>query len=380
MSSGSVECGSFAWWFDGAFGATIAVKVTLVLGAAGIEFLNPAEPFVVGADGDLVPHLAEAEVLSVGATKMGIQRLRVVSAGQVVIDVLGPEGPRIRSAPSEALLQCLDADPLQIPTDFDFAYFQAAPAEQRFAGRFLGDETLVIDDASGSRSVVLPSVRVGARLFSPDRSGASLALACERLWLDHERGRVSLVFRACVGLPSTGNLVIAVDVALGDKVVHSPQLDATSAFGQTGANRLGALQSSTLPFQQNNKTQSRIARARAALAAGSGFGTPWAKPEPLAKEPAVAAAPAAVPPFGSPVSPWAQHAGASPAIGTPYAPVAVRAPQSIERGLGARVGTVILHAGAGSEFLLALFGQKHPQPNPSLVTPVSLQVPALRTL
>ncbi|HVY46855.1 MAG TPA: DUF2169 domain-containing protein, partial [Minicystis sp.] len=97
--------------------------------------------------------------------------------------------------------KALDANVVELPDDFDFAYFQAAPADQRV--RFLrGDEWIVMD---GLHPTVprfrtqLPGARGLARVHGLSRwgvpEGQPLALHADTLRIEGEEQRVTLTFR-----------------------------------------------------------------------------------------------------------------------------------------------------------------------------------------
>ncbi len=95
----------------------------------------------------------------------------------------------------------------QIPDEFDWRYFHAAPANQQ-CDFFRGDESIVLDGMHPTLARVqtrLPSVQAQARWLpsgSRPAQGLPLRLFSDTLVIDAERRLCSLLWRGCLTLPT----------------------------------------------------------------------------------------------------------------------------------------------------------------------------------
>jgi hypothetical protein len=117
--------------------------------------------------------------------------------------------------------------PMAIPGDFDWQYFQSAPADQRVAA-IAGDEWIWLeglrDDHKHFRSR-LPETRAAARLYGT--AGASVPdyvpLRAESLHIDAERGVCSLVWRGSYPcMTASTSLIVAVGLSVGGATIAWP--------------------------------------------------------------------------------------------------------------------------------------------------------------
>jgi hypothetical protein len=141
-----------------------------------------------------------------------------------VVDPANPRspagfGPIARSWPARRRLlgttprKALDGPIAELPDDFDWAYFQAAPPDQQ-TEILTGDEWILLEglhpDAPLFRTR-LPSVRAMARIHGLSAAGieegSQLDLRIEALHIDGDEQRCSLVWRA--NIPLAGEHVLA---------------------------------------------------------------------------------------------------------------------------------------------------------------------------
>lgn len=107
----------------------------------------------------------------------------------------------------------LDHLPIELPDAFDWAYYQAAPADQRL-GPLRGDEWIRLEAIHASIhkfDTQLPSASCSIKLFGqvdPFRQGVAIRSGLDTIQIDADRGTCSLVFRGHTPLP--------IDVALED--------------------------------------------------------------------------------------------------------------------------------------------------------------------
>jgi hypothetical protein len=218
---------------------TTVVKGTFHLVPEGLMTPFGPEPIAVGEQddgsgmglysaGDLAPYLRYTDVVLTGHAHAGPgatvldARLEVIRGGiplldkTVRLDVLGGTavrvvgmGPLSRSWPvRRRLLGDLDPAALEgsiaeIPTTFDWSYFQTAPLDQRIGG-LRGDEWIALrgmhQDHAWFRTR-LPGVR-GVALISCSapgvRQAAPIALSIDTLHLDVDLQRCTLLFRGWI--------------------------------------------------------------------------------------------------------------------------------------------------------------------------------------
>ncbi len=92
------------------------------------------------------------------------------------------------------------------PEDIDWAFYNAAPADQQFPAWFRGDETIRFENLHATvpdYETHLPSVRVRAFLAEPVGSGLQVreaAMNLDTLWVDLDAERLVLVWRGVIEL------------------------------------------------------------------------------------------------------------------------------------------------------------------------------------
>ncbi|MFT3772970.1 MAG: DUF2169 domain-containing protein [Minicystis sp.] len=142
-------------------------------------------------------------------------------AGSPLPDLIDPADPRrsigfgaiARGWPRRARLlgtidrSVVDQPLAEIPSNFDWAYFQAAPAGQ--TTEFLrGDEWIVLEGMSPEHKVLqtcLPGAAGAGRIYglgSADARPVPIAFRADNLHIDADRGRCSVTWRASFSVPS----------------------------------------------------------------------------------------------------------------------------------------------------------------------------------
>jgi hypothetical protein len=135
--------------------------------------------------------------------------------------------PARRGLLGEMPRKLLKAPVVELPDNFDWAYFQAAPADQR-VDFFRGDEWIVIDGVSPTRPRVrtrLPGARGLARVHGLSSFGIAegqpLALHADTLRIDADEERITLSFRGVFPVPSDEALE-ALNVTVGVETPGHP--------------------------------------------------------------------------------------------------------------------------------------------------------------
>ena len=123
------------------------------------------------------------------------------------LGAVGPSWPRRRRRLGDARRRALEAPIAEIPDAFDWAYFLAAPDDQRI-GELRGDEWIVMDgltEGAPRLRTCLPRARGEARLFGLAAHGVpeghALPLRADTLLLDTDSGTASVVWRNHLELP-----------------------------------------------------------------------------------------------------------------------------------------------------------------------------------
>lgn len=116
----------------------------------------------------------------------------------------------------------------EIPGDIDWAYFQAAPREQRVP-HLRGDEWIRIEGMIAEHPALetrLPGVTAGCRVFGLDASGpVPVVLVADGMHLDADRGRCSLTFRGSFAVPgeeALARLVLLAGVEMPGSLLRWP--------------------------------------------------------------------------------------------------------------------------------------------------------------
>jgi hypothetical protein len=261
IAESPVSIGSLLWGSQRGLHLTVVVKATFALPDDGSIALASPAPIhreeVLGDGGqrvrfagDLAPYVPRADILFSGAGHAGGGRARLsVHRGGCLIDKALP--PATAAKPWDAfgpvpiawparhgLLRGRDrsflAAPVpHFPDDFDWAYFQAAPADQR-VDVLHGDETLVLEGLHprfARFSARLPAVRAEAHLLEGgpghDGGGVPVLLRIDTLFVDGDAGTCSVVSRGVTsvqGHDALSRLVLRARVSiLGAPALSPPQ-------------------------------------------------------------------------------------------------------------------------------------------------------------
>lgn len=124
------------------------------------------------------------------------------------------------------------------PADFDWSYFNAAPADQQLP-YLHGDETIVLEGMHTKTPKLesqLPGVR--PRCFARRRTGSlgpqhqEVPLALDTVWIDADVNRMTLVWRGCVALESMKSreleAILLVQESLSEEPAPAEQFQAES--------------------------------------------------------------------------------------------------------------------------------------------------------
>ncbi|WP_437896292.1 DUF2169 family type VI secretion system accessory protein [Sorangium sp. So ce124] len=127
-----------------------------------------------------------------------------------------------------------------IPDDFDWSYFQSAPADQRF-DRVLGGEEIVLEGLSQHHPTLatrLPALRALATILLPNGAARWLPLVGDTLIVQPDAERCAVVFRGSFQVASEEVLPAlraAVGVEVGDEPVPWPDLSEAPAGAPSAA-------------------------------------------------------------------------------------------------------------------------------------------------
>ncbi len=153
--------------------------------------------------------------------------------------------PRRRRKLGQVNPKSLESGVVELPDDFDWEYFQAAPRDQRLE-RLRGDEWLMLEGMHPRHPrlrVRIPKARGLARIYRKKNVEAPdlVELTCDTLHIEPDFDRCSLVWRADFVVPSelaASALVIAGAVQEGQEAVQWPPtvdaLEAIASPAQTG--------------------------------------------------------------------------------------------------------------------------------------------------
>lgn len=213
--------------------------------------------------------------------------------------------------------KALGESPMALPADFDWGYFQAAPADQQ-TGYLEGDETIELDglhpDAMRA-SVSLPSARaVGAAYGAKAGDRQLLGFVADALHLEPDERRCSVTWRSVLEIEDESKLdamVVAIGVAVAGHPVqvpaYRPKADTVTApapgGGPFSSEGTIVVPSSARPAASPTSTL----EIQGEPAPSSSLGAPFT----LAKGPASAPRPAKDP------TPWSRPQGAAQKVQAP---------------------------------------------------------------
>lgn len=279
-SSGATGA-TLVWRRHARLHVTVVVKATFALVPGGVMTIMPPEPIAgdeqesaagLRAAGDLVPFRNQAEVLITGhafvpTSASGVSsaslpvRLSVIRGGAAVLDKshtlqvpagtpagrvrLFGFGPLSRHWPIRRRLlgehdpRRFEGAAIDLPPDFDEAYFQAAPIDQRL-DRLHGDEQIVFDGARPDGAPIaarLPGVHAVARLHGPslEPGGAPLHAHLDTLHVDLDSWVCNVTWRAITTVASPDELAsmhVVAAVERSGRSLPAPPI-AALPFGST---------------------------------------------------------------------------------------------------------------------------------------------------
>jgi hypothetical protein len=264
-TEGPVAAGALLWRYRGELHLTAIVKATFSIARDGVvsivapEGLHAAD---VHHDGDprrsvvrasdRVPFRPQADVTLVGhagaaqgaVARLGLRRDEVLIDKTIHVagDRTGAHGlsigfgPIAASWPARERLAgsggraALEAEIPEVPADLDWAFFQAAPADQRVA--FLhGHEWILLDGVHPEAARILarlPGVRAEGTVHGPLSPGCPesqpLELDADGLHVDADRLTCTMTWRAATPVANEreiGKIALTLGVAIGGAQVRS---------------------------------------------------------------------------------------------------------------------------------------------------------------
>jgi hypothetical protein len=288
---GGCACDVLAWRYQGQLRLTAIVKASFALPADGEMQLCQPEPIhpldlapATGPAGSIVaaadraPHRGRADVVLVGharalagkPTRSRQVRLIVHCGDETLVhkslEVVGDDsqpggklervagfGPiAAQSGVRQALLdpasrQGLQEEILTVAESMNWAYFQAAPADQQ-TRLLTGGETIVLEGLHPGAehvSATLPNVRAAAALYGPAQGNEwariNIELLADMLHIDADRQLCSLTWRGSVAIPheiELAQLTLAGGIALHGEAVALP--DSTPSPPPIPSGRAGS--------------------------------------------------------------------------------------------------------------------------------------------
>ncbi|MFT3768099.1 MAG: DUF2169 domain-containing protein [Minicystis sp.] len=163
------------------------------------------------------------------------------SSGARFPDLLDPEdphrpigfGPIARAWPARAALlggvdpRVLDERIVEIPSELDWAHFQAAPAGQRI-DYLRGDEWIGLEGMSPEHPILqtrLPGATAAGRVYGLSESAVPVAFRADGLHIDADRQRCTMTFRASFSVPGEevlAGVVLLAGVELPGRTIRWP--------------------------------------------------------------------------------------------------------------------------------------------------------------
>ncbi len=210
--------------------------------------------------------------------------------------------------------------------EIDPGYFNAAPPDQQLEA-LRPNERIVLEHLHPNEPRVVTSLKAISPRARVERRGGTedLALRCDTLTIDTDRGRAYLVWRAQIMLErpdDAGRVLVGVD---GETDQTAPVPARKRTVMQTlDARSISAAMSSALPFSGSNAPSTRNEPSLSSSWSGTAMPFVTPAPPPPSSSPQAAAPPAITPP------PASSPAIAPPPVAPPpVAPPLVRAPDPI---------------------------------------------------
>jgi len=186
--------------------ATMDVSYERAFGGVGFE-LNPIGTGVGDGDPPNIVYPSNPEV----------------PAGYAPVPAIWP----VRKKRLRMKRKALYETPVELPADFDWAYFQAAPSDQQTT-YLEGDETVELDglhpDAMRA-SVSLPSARAVGAVYGPKEGRQLLGFVADAFHLEPDERRCTVTWRSVIEVTDASHLasmLVAVGVAIAGHSVEIP--------------------------------------------------------------------------------------------------------------------------------------------------------------
>ena len=262
---GNAVAGGLLWRVGERLNLTVIVKATFKVVADGRMTplpprpIHPTDILMASGDGvvapsDLAPYLGKADIVVCAGPRESNEAARIVlrSETSTLLDKVGPVAElgaiaatarQRRDRLPEAVRRALDEDLPELPLDVDWAYFQAAPADQQLP--FLaGDEWLLLRDLTpaGLLRSQLPGAAAATWVWPRGGDfdeGYPVTTYADRLLVDAHTEAVTITWRGVVPLKSE-DVLSALTVAAGVYFPGSP-IDWSTAIGEAQAQGRSAL-------------------------------------------------------------------------------------------------------------------------------------------
>jgi uncharacterized protein YjbI with pentapeptide repeats len=151
------------------------------------------------------------------------------------------------------------------PPDFDPEYWNAAPADQQFAGGFRGDEVLHVENMHPNQprfALALPGLALRAFVAKADGAFEELSMMLDTFAVDMEAGQSELVWRGALAVRSARLRDIAFLFTLAEPLAKASPLAQCQAIFET-------LRRKQYPNAAEREADAQAARAAASQAASS---------------------------------------------------------------------------------------------------------------
>lgn len=181
---------------------------------------------------------------------------------------------------------------LEIGEGFQWAFFHAAPIDQRARTTFVGDESIHLEGLARDRPHVelrLPQARAEARWVRSDAPAVPIELRADTIRVDGDAGRVTLTWRGFFEVAEGEHrMVVAAGVSIHGAPIDWPEIApetdevgapspeqpaAVISLGETGILHLDGLNAPTLPFGTKSADEGSPSRPKANIP-----GAPFAPP------------------------------------------------------------------------------------------------------
>jgi hypothetical protein len=191
---------------------------------------------------------------------------RRVMAGFGPIGMLWRDRRRLRGS----LRGLFGAETVVVPPNMDWQYFQSAPPDQR-CPHLAGDEWILAQGVHREHALwrtQLPRAAAAGVVFGvtghDDPTGSPIGFACDQLLVDVDRGRLTLVWRGAVPVPSedaAAHALVVAGVETGANKLALPAARPEKPALQAPAARAGAMRTMGMPIASPSATAAPFAVA-----------------------------------------------------------------------------------------------------------------------